>query len=381
MRLSALQNVKAIYRVTGTPENYLTALRSSTWGFKDDPKLKKQWDNLQPGDIVFFHSSQSSSHFLKKNELLSRVVGFGVVSNSFFEDKQPLWIEEFEEKRVIYPWRFHFSEIYLFADIPAFGDWESQNLSKAENTRTLLKRMLSAGIPLSEMPQFPKMGSYSSIQDENTKAALLASTRGLYAYQTREEEEDALPSKQTQIREVNSVEDAVRNSTSLSQFDDIKERVIRADDGRRQVDVAKLSEANRSHTEILRQLLEIFKGRGYNCYQNNHVDLLAISGDRTQSVLVEAKSIENANFIPQARKGIVQLFEYNHFEVAEYKRNHGIQPVREHQLLALSRRPRDSETASNYLGFINSLRIRAAAVQDGAILPLGDLAGPEELIA
>lgn len=37
MRLSALQDTKAIYRVTGTPENYLTALRSSTWGLEITP--------------------------------------------------------------------------------------------------------------------------------------------------------------------------------------------------------------------------------------------------------------------------------------------------------------------------------------------------------
>lgn len=381
MRLSALQDLKAIYRVTGTPENYLTALRSSTWGFKDDPKLKSQWAKLQPGDIIFFHSSQSGSQFLKKAELSSKVVGFGVVGNNFFEGKEPLWIEEFEQKRVIYPWRFHFSEVYLFADIPAFGDWESQNLSKAENTRALLKLMLSAGIPLSEMPQFPKMGSYSSIQDVDTKAALLNSTRGLYAYRTREDEDDALPSKQTEIREVARAEDVVRNGTTLLEFDDIKERVVKADDGRRQIDVGKLREANHSHTEVLRQLLRIFGERGYTCYQNNHIDLLAISGDRQRSVLVEAKSIENANFIPQARKGIVQLFEYNHFEVSAYKREHGIQPAKEHQLLALSRRPGDSETAKDYLGFINSLRIRAAAVQGGAIQPLGDLSDPEQLLA
>jgi hypothetical protein len=380
VRLSALQDLKAIYRVTGTPENYLTALRSSTWGFKDDPKLRSQWKKLQPGDIIFFHASKSESKFLPGKDLKSCVVGFGVVGNHFFEGKEPLWIEEFEERRVIYPWRFHFSEIYLFADIPAFGDWESQNLSKAENTRALLKRMLSAGVPLNEMPQFPKMGSYSSIKDANTKSALLASTRGLYAYRTREEEEDALPSKHTEMREIARTEDALRNSTTLTEFDDIQARVIRADDGRRQIDVGKLREANRSHTEVLRQLLEIFRGRGYTCYQNNHIDLLAISGDRNRSVLVEAKSIENANFIPQARKGIVQLFEYNHFEVAEYKRNQGIQPATEHQLLALSRRPGSSEDSQAYLGFINSLNIRAAAVQDGAIQPLGDLTGAEELI-
>lgn len=380
MRLGALRDLKAIYRVTGTPENYLTALRSSTWGFKDDPRLKKHWDKLQPGDIVFFHSSKSESRFLKKSELQSRVIGFGVVSNSFFEDKQPLWIEEFEQKRVIYPWRFHFSEIYLFADIPAFGDWESQNLSKADNTRALLRRLLSAGIPLDEMPQFPKMGSYSSIQDENTKAALLTSTKGLYAYQTRDEEEDALPSKHTEIREVTSDEDMSRNSTTLLEFDDIHERVVKADDGRRQVDVGKLRDANRSHTQILRQLRKIFGDRGYNCYQSNRIDMLAISADRSRSVLIEAKSVENANFVPQSQKGIVQLFEYNYFEVAAYKREHGIQPSTEHQLLALSRGPGSSQYAKDYLGFINSLKIRAAAVQDGAIQPLGDLTGAAEII-
>ena len=61
MRLSALQDTKSIYRVTGTPENYLTALKSSTWGFRDNPKLVSQWKKLQPGDVIFFHSSQSLS--------------------------------------------------------------------------------------------------------------------------------------------------------------------------------------------------------------------------------------------------------------------------------------------------------------------------------
>ena len=380
MRLSALQNVKAIYRVTGTPENYLTALRSSTWGFKDDPRLRSQWKKLQPGDIIFFHSSQSGSRFLRKNELSSKVVGFGVVGNHFFEGEEPLWIEEFEERKVIYPWRFHFSEVYLFAEVPPIEGWQTQNLSTAEATRNVLRRMLKAGIPLGEMPQFPRMGSYSSIQDPDTKAALLTSTRELFAYRTRDEEEDALPSKHTEMREVDRAEDVVRNGTTLLEFDDIRDRVVRADDGKRQIDVGKLREANRSHTEILRQLLEIFRGRGYTCYQNNHIDLLAISGDRSRSVLVEAKSIENANFIPQARKGIVQLFEYNHFEVAEYKRNHGIRPATEHQLLALSRSPGSSQDAKDYLGFINSLKIRAAAVQDGAIQPLADLTGAAELL-
>lgn len=379
MRLSALQNVKAIFRVTGTPENFLTALRTATWGFKHDERLRSQWTKLEPGDIIFFHSSKSESRFLKPTELSSKIVGFGVVGNHFFEGKTPLWIEEFAAQKVIYPWRFHFSEIYLFAEIPAFTNWESQNLTKLESTRAILKRLLDAGIPLSEMPSFPKMGSYSSIQDADTKAALLNSTRGLYAYSNPTETGDNLPTKRTELRPVAQVEEAVRNSTSLLEFDDIKDRVIQADDGQRLVDVQKLRDANRAHTEILQQLLTIFRSRGYNCYQNNHIDLLAISHDQQRSVLVEAKSIENANFIPQARKGIVQLFEYNHFEVTAYKRRNGLQPSHEHQLLAFSRPPHDSEDTRDYLRFINSLRIRTAAVQHGTVHPLGDLPSFQDL--
>ena len=192
--------------------------------------------------------------------------------------------------------------------------------------------------------------------------------------------EAGLPSKQTEISEISTTEQLDRHGTTLTAFDDIKERIIRADDGRREIDVEKLRTANRSHTEILKQLLRLFGERGYTCYQNNHIDLLALSADRSRSVLVEAKSIVNANFIPQARKGIVQLFEYNHFEVTEYKRTKGYQPVREHKLLAFSRKPTGSQAPQDYLGFINSLQIRAAAVQEGAVQPLGDLTGPDELL-
>jgi hypothetical protein len=375
MRLSALQDLKTIYRVTGTPENYLTALRSSTWGFKNDPKLKSQWAKLQPGDIIFFHSSQSGSRFLKKTELSSKVVGFGVVGNNFFEGKEPLWIEEFEEKKVIYPWRFHFSEIYLFAEIPAFGDWESQNLSKTEHTRTLLKVMLAAGIPLSEMPQFPKMGSYSSVQDADTKAALLTSTRGLYAYRTRDEDEDALPSKAIKLEEVKAERDLLRHTTGLSQFTDISGRVRRMDDGHRQIDISKLERAENAHTEILSVLFRKLQERGYDCFKNNHIDLLAVDKTRGRSLLIEAKSNEGDNFRAQARKGIAQLFEYNYFEMERFKTERGLMLSKEHQVLAFSQPPADAD----YLGFLNTLHIRTLVAREDTVTPLGDLTAFSEL--
>lgn len=375
MRLSALQDTKAIYRVTGTPENYLTALRSSTWGFRDNPRLLSQWIKLQPGDVIFFHSSQSESRFLPTKELSSRVVGFGVVGNHFFTGTTPLWIEEFEGGRVIYPHRFHFSEIYLFADIPVAGDWDSQSLAKQAPTADLLRRLLAAGIPLKELPNFPKMGSYSSIQDGPTKEALLAGTRGLYAYRTREEDEDALPSRLTALAEVRGEKDLLRHTTGLTQFEDVGGRVLRLDDGHRQVDLRKLQRAETAHADILSLLYRKLSERGYECFKNNHIDLLAVHADQGRSLLIEAKSNEGDNFRAQARKGIAQLFEYNYFEMERFKADRGLKLNQEHQVLAFSRAPKDTD----YLGFLNTLRIRTLVAQAEAITPLGDLTDFAEL--
>ena len=375
MRLSALKDTKAIYRVTGTPENYLTALRSSTWGFRDNPKLLSQWKKLQPGDVIFFHSSQSESRFLPTKELSSRVVGFGVVGNHFFTGTTPLWIEEFTEGRVIYPHRFHFSEIYLFADIPVGGDWDSQSLAKQATTAELLRRLLAAGIPLKELPNFPKMGSYSSIQDGPTKEALLAGTRGLYAYRTREEDEDALPTRLTALAEVRGEKDLLRHTTGLTQFEDVGGRVLRLDDGHRQVDLRKLQRAETAHADILSLLYRKLSERGYECFKNNHIDLLAVHADQGRSLLIEAKSNEGGNFRAQARKGIAQLFEYNYFEMERFKADRGLALKLEHQVLAFSQAPGDAD----YLGFLNTLRIRTLVAQAETITPLGDLTDFAEL--
>ena len=375
MRLSALQDTKAIYRVTGTPENYLTALRSSTWGFRDNPRLLSQWAKLQPGDVIFFHSSQSESRFLPTKELSSRVVGFGVVGSHFFTGTTPLWIEEFEEGRVIYPHRFHFSEIYLFADIPVAGDWDSQSLAKQAPTADLLRRLLAAGIPLKELPNFPKMGSYSSIQDGPTKEALLAGTRGLYAYRTRAEEEDALPTRLTALEEVRGEKDLLRHTTGLTQFEDVGGRVLRLDDGHRQVDLRKLQRAETAHADILSLLYRRLRARGYECFKNNHIDLLAVQASAGRSLLIEAKSNEGDNFRAQARKGIAQLFEYNYFEMERFKADRGLKLPQEHQVLAFSQAPRDAD----YLGFLNTLRIRTLVAQAETITPLGDLTDFAEL--
>jgi hypothetical protein len=362
-----LQDIKSIYRVTGTPENYLTALRASTWGFKED--LENRWKSLHTGDIIFFHSSKTSSHFLKKNELESRVIGFGVVGEKFFIGTTPLWIEEFEENRVLDPYRFNFSEIYFFTEVSINETWDSQSLKKHEATAALLRKLLAAGIPLNQMPNFPKMGSYSIINDEETKNILIKGTQGLYGYRTPEEESDIIPGEQSLIREVNSKDEILRFATGVTPFEDIGARVRKMDEGHRQVDIAKLQSAENAHANILTGLFEHLKERGYQCFKNNHIDLLAVHEGEKKSLLIEAKSNENNNFHAQARKGIVQLFEYNYFEMNKFKTQNNLALTQEHSVLAFSRRVQDED----YIRFINSLKIRAITVSDHKIAGLGDL--------
>jgi hypothetical protein len=69
------------------------------------------------------------------------------------------------------------------------------------------------------------------------------------------------------------------------------------------------------------------------------------------------------------------LFEYNYFGLERFKTERGLQLSHEHQVLAFSQAPADAD----YLGFLNSLRIRTLAAQAERITPLGDLTDFAEL--
>src|SRR5262245_27434704 len=133
MDISSQLNIKPLYRISGTPENFLTALRHFTWGFK--PDLEQKWRNLYQGDLLFFHSTVEHSKFLRNPP--SCLIGFGIVGNNFYFDRTPLWIDE-KLDGLSYPWRFSFSEIYLFSNIPVNDEWDSATLDKRETTEAVL---------------------------------------------------------------------------------------------------------------------------------------------------------------------------------------------------------------------------------------------------
>jgi predicted RNA-binding protein with PUA-like domain len=69
------------------------------WGVKE--RLYPEWKALDPGDMVFFYVTSP----------VSGVVGVGNVTNKFIQDK-PLWPDELEANKVIYPYRFEFDIAY-----------------------------------------------------------------------------------------------------------------------------------------------------------------------------------------------------------------------------------------------------------------------------
>ena len=359
-------NIKAIYRVTGTPENFLTALRFKVWGF--NPDRKKDWQKLLPGDIIFFHSKGSDSKFIKRPQ--SCVVGFGVVGNNFFEDSKPLWIDEKIENK-IYPFKFSFSEVYLFADIKINDDWDSTTLEKFENTEKTILKLLEAAIPLNDLDGFPHMGSYSGIQSQDIKRTLLDSTKKLTFYKGDYAED--IISKSAELKELNNEAETLRYGTTLTVFDDIKQRILNEPSAQYGYNAENLAKAEKSHFDIVSHLRLLFANKGYRIYSNNHVDLFTYKDNK--SLLIEAKSIENRNFKSQSRKGIVQLFEYNYFEINKFKRDHNLVFANETSLLATSDEPKDSA----YVKFVNSLDIKTIAVKNNRIINYGDYVNVNKL--
>ncbi|MEJ0031041.1 MAG: hypothetical protein WDO15_11975 [Bacteroidota bacterium] len=99
---------------------------------------------------------------------------------------------------------------------------------------------------------------------------------------------------------------------------------------------------------------------------NNHIDLFV--HNKENALLIEAKSTENNNFVAQSRKGLAQLFEYNYFDLGNFKKENNISFLTETSLLATSQKPIHTE----YVKFVNSLRIKTIAVRDNAVSQYGD---------
>ena len=168
---------KKFYRFTGTPENWLTAIKYMTWGLKKE--YQERWEKIQPGDIFFMHSTGESIF----NKGKSGIIGIGVVGADFSVKESSLWIEELEKKENLWPLLVPFSEIYLFSELPPKNLWEAPEPKNFDKVPALISALLHHVVPLSHHPQFPTMGSFSTVQF-SVAESILAENKSLYEYRT-----------------------------------------------------------------------------------------------------------------------------------------------------------------------------------------------------
>lgn len=103
------------WTLSGYAENWERALADNIWGVKEG-KLKKYWENISKGDILFFYVTSP----------ISGVVGFGKVTAKFRQDK-PLWPDEIRANTVIYPYRWEFTPVFVLPKT----DWQEQKITLA----------------------------------------------------------------------------------------------------------------------------------------------------------------------------------------------------------------------------------------------------------
>ncbi len=363
MDFDSILKTKSLFRFTGPPEHWLTAVKYMTWGLEEH--LRDKWLKIRPGDIFFIHSTKNSAFKNAK----SGIIGLGVVGPDFSEKKNPLWFYETVNNINRWPLLVPLSEIYLFSELPSPNTWENPTSANISETTQLIDQLLVNYIPLNHVPGFPQMGSFSSVRPEVANK-ILFDKRPLYLYSGYGAPDQIITGAKSesvdrQLDTIKNASEALRYTDTLRIFDSVKTRVIREPTSQYIRDNELLERANSVHQSILQQLIDIFRKHGYDTRSSRTVDLFA--HNEKNAFLFEVKSTENNNFRTQARKGIAQLFEYEYFDVQKFAQDNNLLFDQRHKLIVPSQVPQDTR----YVDFINSLDIGIAMVGNDNLKPIG----------
>ena len=360
MDFSSALKQKQFFRFTGPPEHWLTALKYWTWGLEEHNK--SQWDKMQTGDVFFIHSTGAPRSAFPN--ALSGIIGIGVVGFDFSIKNNPLWHYEIKNNINQWPLLVPLTEIYLFSEVPDPSLWESPEPKNDVQTFRLIDKLLKNRIPTRDIQGFPVMGSVSKVSFDVAQQILFQS-RPLHLYSGHSKRGPAIEQKPSDLTEVHNADETLRHAASLRFLESIKKRLIIKPYSLVTRDNDILARAESSHHSILEELINMFRKKGYATLSNEYVDLFA--HDEKRSFLFEVKSTENRNFKVQARKGIVQLYEYDYFEINKFKKENDLNFQDQYRILALSQEPKDNK----YVDFINFLDLGVATVKDGALKPTG----------
>lgn len=361
---------KKFYRFTGPPENWLTAIKYMTWGLEE--KYENIWKQISIGDVFLMHSMATKSLYKK---VQSVVVGLGVVGGNFRRKDNFLWIHEIKRQQNIWPLLIPFSEIYLFSSLPPHETWEAPGIGPDETTQRLIDNLLSAAIPLRALGkgegQFPVMGSTSGVRIELVDRLFSIASPTLYNEFYTEPVETP-----TEFIKIRDAEATMRYVPTLKFLEGsgVKIRRLASKVSTFERDNALLERAEEEHARILQAAIDFFQNKGFETWNNQHVDLLAES--ENQAFLVEVKSTTEKKFRTQARRAVGQLFEYEYFDIRKYfakKQN----PPPVSKVLMPSGDPKDSE----YTNFLNTLKVHLAWPMGTHIKVAGDAGKLASLLA
>jgi len=359
--LSPALKTKQFFRFTGPPEHWLTAFKFMTWGLEE--KHRASWEKIQTGDIFFIHSTGKQASAFQN--AASGIIGIGVVGFDFSIKDVPLWYSEVKNNINKWPLLVPLTEVYLFSELPDPATWDSPIPSNDQATYKLIDQLLVNRVPISEIKGFPQMGSFSSVSFDVAQQ-ILYREKPLYLYSghskrgiIKNEE------KPSDLSEVQNATETLRSAASLRFLEEINKRLIIKPYSLAIRDNDILARAEASHHSVLQGLIDIFRQKGYATLSNKHVDLFAHDGNR--SFLFEVKSTENRNFRVQARKGIVQLYEYDYFEINKFKEENDINFTEQYKILVPSQEPKDNK----YINFINELDLGVALVDNNSLKPIG----------
>lgn len=361
MDFTSALNTKQFFRFTGPPEHWLTAIKYMTWGLEAD--LRSRWEKIQTGDIFFIHST-GPQHAAFPNAV-SGIIGIGVVGYHFSIKDNHLWHYEIKNQTNRWPLLVPLAEVYLFSEVPDPAIWESPTPSNDGATIKLIDQLVKNRIPISQIKGFPPMGSFSSVSLEVAQQ-ILFQKKPLYLYSGHSLRGPTFEEKPSDLSEVHNATETLRHAASLRFLEEINRRIILKPYSLVVRDNDILARAEASHYSILEELIRMFRNKGYATLSNEYIDLFAHNKNR--SFLFEVKSTENKNFRSQARKGIVQLYEYDYFEVNKFKKEKDISFTDQYRILVPSREPTDKR----YVDFINSLDLGVAMVGKNSLKPVGN---------
>ncbi|GAA5522402.1 hypothetical protein Asal01_02362 [Fodinibius salicampi] len=157
--------------MTGPPEHWITTLIRNAWGLTETNK--NIWDKLSPGDLVYFHSTASSSVV---SSAKSSIVGFGIIDNSIRTKSELWWLEEHKTGKNEWKYVVPFKSIEWFSNVDSINRNRLIHEKSVNEIRREIKTITQDGISISklsemaksidpEYPNFPVNGSASGFED------------------------------------------------------------------------------------------------------------------------------------------------------------------------------------------------------------------------